>query len=432
MKFKFLFSAIVFLWLNNINAQVVKVELSNAAFDEHSKKIQAIIPVYKFPKSPFEDPLLNGIKSKKQAASFNAKLPNLAGYKDTCYAYIFYGGIAQRRDLPGYVLAVLANNKRNEKPCIIWVDKNYNLDLTDDGAPDTLRYNDKFLNLTFSNPANTNAKYNVNISRYSQNFNTSYIGMLNSYYKENSGSKYFAGTDYSFKETRLNTQAGDFKLGNDSFRIALKDGNCNGLYNNEDVDFLLIGNYKSNETPELNIPLKNNVSKVFFEKNGKRYVVENIDELGKNITIKIDESAKLKNALVVGKKIKKFKFETSDTIKKKISIKKFKKKPTYIYVWKIDQENFTQDTIALRKIQNLYADKIHIVTLNYGEKPIIIKRIKARKKINWLIGFSTAKINQMLYVEKFPTGILTRKKLKVSKVGLSPTELLLLLQNNSL
>jgi len=230
----------------------------------------------------------------------------------------------------------------------------------------------------------------------------------------------------------LNTQAGDFKNGNDSFRIALKDGNCNGLYDDEDVDYLLIGNYKSNEAPQLNILLKKNLSKVYFEKNGKRYVIEFIDELGKNISIKVDEKAKIENALVIGKKIKKFKFETSDTIKKKVSIKKFKKKPTYIYVWKIDQENFTQDTIALRQIQNLYADKINLVTLNYGEKPIIIKRIKVRKKINWMIGFSTSKINQKLYVEKFPTGILTRKKLKVQQVGISPTEILLLLKNNSL
>ncbi len=429
MKY-FLILLLIFSTIFSGKTQSIKIDLNSQTFDEQNRKIQAVIPVFKYKSQPFEDPLLIGLETKKKAGTFYAKLPNLTGYKDTNYAYIFYGGVANRKDLPGYVLTVLVNNKRREAPCILWIDRNFNMDMTDDGNPDTLKYTDLSKDISFKNPTNTNAIYTVRISRFSFHNNTVYIGMLNDYYKDNSGTKQFVGADYSFKETRLNTIAGDYKLGNDSFRIALKDGNCNGIYTDEGVDIILISGYKSNQLNEISIPYSK--KNAFFEKNGKHYDIESVDEIGKYIIIKNNAKVKIKNALVIGKKIKKFKFATSDTFKKKISIKKFKKKPTYLYVWRLDENNFMADTLSLRIIKNKYSDIINIVTLNYGEKPIIIKRMKTRRNINWLIGYSTAKINKKLFIENYPTGILTRKKLKVNQVGISPSELLLLLQENKI
>jgi hypothetical protein len=101
-------------------------------------------------------------------------------------------------------------------------------------------------------------------------------------------------------------------------------------------------------------------------------------------------------------------------------------------VWRFEQENFRKDTAILRNIQLNYSDKINLITFNYGETPKELRTFIRRNQINWMIGQSSQKINNKLYIEQFPTGILTKKRLKVSRVSISPSELLILLQNNQL
>jgi len=334
--------------------------------------------------------------------------------------------------LPGYVFVIIGNNKRTKSPALLWIDRNNNLDLSDDGAPDTFYNNVNNKDIVLINPKNKNASYTLNISRYDFATNPKYIALLDDYYKENSGIKQFSGSLYSFRELRINCIAGDVKIGNDSFRIGIKDANCNGFYNDESSDFILFGDYKVPILPDNRISIINKKGKTYFERLGKKYVISEIDPLGNYISIYLDENAKIKNSLVVGKKIKKFKFENTDIDKKMVSIKKYKKKPTYIYVWRFNQVGFDKDTAILRTIVNQYANKIDILTLNYGETPKELKTFKRKAKLNWTIGQSTMKINQKLFIEQYPTGILTKKKLRVRKISISPSELLDLLQTNQL
>jgi hypothetical protein len=135
---------------------------------------------------------------------------------------------------------------------------------------------------------------------------------------------------------------------------------------------------------------------------------------------------------VLGKKLKNFKFLSTDKTAKKISIKKYKKKPLYIYVWRFDQAGFTEDTAALRIIARDYSDRIQLITLNYGEKPEELKSFKQKNLINWLIGQSTKKINESLFLDQFPFGVLTGKRLKIKQVKISPADLLNLLKNQQI
>jgi hypothetical protein len=432
MPLKVVFILLLHCTYASVFAQSQQVPLSDFAFDEKAKKLQAIVAVYKYPKQQLEDPRLNGVESKQTAKTFTAVLPDLKGARDTCYAYFYYGGVAKNSGLQGYVLAILTNNNRGAQPCNIWIDRNYNLDLTDDGPPILYNYNTPHLDIVFENSENKDAKYTVRISRFPFNYNSKYLAMLDEFYKEGSGTKLFSGAFYSFKEERLNVKAGDYLLGNDSFRIALKDVNCNGIYNEVGVDQVIIGDYKNTTLLDQKIPIGMQKGLTYFEKNGKRFIIGNIDGLGKTLLITIDSDAKIKNALKVGKRIKRFKFKSTEKEGKKIAIHQFKKKPTYIYVWRVGEKAFENDTAALRVIQNMYADKVNLVTLNYGETPKELKSFKKRNRINWLIGYSSSKINKKLFIEKFPTGILTKKRLRVKQIGLSAVELLNLLQNNTL
>ncbi len=433
MKFHyFLFIAGFTFISSHLSAQTRRVILNDFAFDEKAKKMQAIVAVYRYGGQPFEDPLQNGILSKDKPHTFNVKMPDLTGVKDTSYAYFYFGALAGNTNLPGYVFAVLTNNDRGSKPCLLYIDKNFNLDLTDDGPPETYLYNTVYKDITFNNPKVPAAKFTVRISRFPFTYNSKYLGMLDEYYKVGSGSKNFAGSFYSFKEERLNVKAGDYLSGNDSFRIALKDINCNGVYNEPGIDVIVIGDYQNTTLLDIKVPIDSKKGTTFFEKNGHHFDVDSIDALGAFLSVSLDSNAKISNALVVGKKIKKFKFRTTESDKKKMSIRKFRKKPTYIYVWRTGEPGFEKDSAALREIQLKYADKVNVVTLNYGETPKELQSFKKRNHINWLLGYSTQKINNALFIEHYPTGILTKKRLRINQIGISAIELLNLLQHNTL
>jgi hypothetical protein len=328
---------------------------------------------------------------------------------------------------------VIGNNQRQyNRPALLWIDKNHNLDLSDDGAPDTFASNANEKDITLINPTNKNATYTINISRFSFSYNSKYLGMLDEFYNANSGNKKFSGALYSFKEMRFNTIAGDFEFEKDSFRVGLKDVNCNGLYNDAGIDQFIIGDYQTYVLPDNSNTINAKADKNWFEKNGKRYTIAFIDPLGAYVSIQEDKNAKINNSLVLGKKLKKFKFLSSEKTQKKISIKKFKKKPLYIYVWRFDQTGFTEDTTALRIIARDYADRMQVITLNYGEKPAELKSFKQRNLINWFIGQSTQKINESLYLDQFPLGLLMGKRLKIKQVKISPADLLNLLKNQQI
>jgi hypothetical protein len=412
--------------------QQITVEMNQFVQDAKSIKLKSVIPIYKYTGQPMEDPINNGLGEKIKFGYFKAKLPNMTGMRDTSYGFIFYGGIEDRKELPGYVLIFLGQNLRNTQYALIWVDRNYNLDLSDDGAPDTLYEGNNYLDLNFVHPKAFNSIYTVSLNRIPLAGGLPpYLIMLQDYYKVNSGSKKFESIYSSLGELRLNTIAGDFKNEKDSFRLGIKDFNCNGFYNEAEKDYLLLGKYGEEILPDNRIEISKKKGKTYFEHNGIRYNIVYIDPVGAKVKIEIDTNAVLENSLVVGRKIKKFKYQlVSEDKDKKISIKKRRRKPTYIYVWHLGQEGFTEDTAALRIIARDYSKRINLVTLNYGETPKQIKAFKRINRINWKIGQSTIAINEILHLEQFPHMILTGKRLKIKQLKISPKELLLLLQNN--
>lgn len=434
MSFRYL-ALFTFFILAKLQAQtpIHKVFMNDIVQDEKGKKMQAIIAVYKYSGQPFESPASIGVASKKESEKFYAKLPNMQGIKDTSYAYIYFGGLQNRNTLKGYTLMVIGHNQRSfNQPALLWIDKNHNLDLSDDGPADTFASNANEKDIVLSNPDNPNARYTVNISRFSFSYNSKYLGMLDDFYNENSGVKKFAGALYSFKEMRLNTIAGNFKYQSDSFRIGLKDVNCNGLYNEAGIDQFIVGEYQNTVLPDNAQEIKGNASLNWFEIHGKRYSVNFIDPLGTYLTLQEDAGAKVIKRLVVGQKIKKFKFLSTEGNNKKVAIKKYKKKILYVYIWRFNEPGFSEDTAALRIIARDYANQIQLLTLNYGEKPQELKSFKNINHINWQIGQSSQSINELFFLDAYPLGVLFNKRLKIRQVKISPSDLLNLLKNHQI
>src|SRR5688572_1957672 len=109
--------------------------------DERGKKMQAILAVFKYQGQPFEDPMNLGIDAQKSMKPFYVKMPDMTGIRDTSYAYLYFGGAEGDKGLNGYVFVIIGQNYRNYKPTLMWIDRNLNLDMSDDGPPDTFPSN---------------------------------------------------------------------------------------------------------------------------------------------------------------------------------------------------------------------------------------------------------------------------------------------------
>ena len=413
---------IVTLFALGVKAQeVITINLDVRAEDETYKRTQAIIPLFRFTGQPFEDISNFGAEKKKDPNYFNAVLPDMTGIKDTFYAYI-YSDAAKNKSLPGYFFTIIGNNRRNKKPTPIWIDRNHNLDLTDDGPPDTISSLMTHKDLVITNPKNENAKHVVRISRFSYREFIQYKYMLNKHYKSHSGTKQFAKANYSFREQRLNILAGDYINGTDSFRVGIKDFNCNGIFNEKEMDVLMLSPYGKNtflnQTTEIS-KKKNTI----FEWRNKQYQVIEIAEDGSYIKIKENVGATLLHALNVGEKLPKFKYCKAQNNPVKMKSKKLKKKPVFVFFWNNRYLSFERDTTFLRLLQEEFGDEIHILTLNYGNTPTQIRRIRLVNGIDWSIGFSTLEINEMFYIKEVPRGFYTDSKQRLVNTSLSPEEL---------
>lgn len=426
LKYKITFLLILSTSLYGFAQTSFQVNLDIRAEDQSYKRTQAIIPVFRFTGQPFEDISNFGAEDKEKANTFHAVLPNMEGITDTFYAYI-YSEAATNKKLPGYFFTIIGNNKRNGSPTPIWIDRNNNLDLTDDGPPDTINNTMEYLDLVIQNPEKSSGEYVVRISRFSFKKFIQYKFLLNKHYKAHSGNKKFASANYSFKEQRLNLLAGDVIQGEDSFRIAIKDVNCNGIFNEPGIDIVMLSTYNENNFAydPLQIDKK---GKVIFEWKGRQYEIESIQENGSSIQVRENINPTLIYGLNEGEKLPKFKYCKAQNKPTKLKSKKLKKKPVYVFFWNNRTPNFEIDSTYLRLLQEEFGNKIHILAMNYGNRPTQIRKIRINNGIDWTIGFSTIEINKLFHVTDFPRGFFTDNKQKLVNTSISPKELYLQLK----
>lgn len=413
-----------FSTINTTTSNTIRIELTERALDDKFEKTQAIIPVFKYESNTIEEYTLIGDYTKKELGKFTVKMPNMEGTVDTAYSFLFFGASTNQVN-KGYVLMVIGNYKRGSRPGLLYIDRNMNLDLTDDGAPDTMNYFDDYKDITLTNPQFTEGTHTIRLSRFPIGKNEKYKILLGDHYRKNSGSKKFTSVNFSFREQRINVIRGSYKNGQDSFSLALKDNNCDGIYNEEETDLLYLSSYKTDVFDgEAMVVKYGGKERTSFEWNGKKYLLSNIDKAGKYVELTIDEDAELVNVLPTCDKVPKFTFVTPENDKYDIKDFKKDKKPIYIYVFNLEDPNFQQDTLALRQLHNKYKDKVTIITLNYGQTPKQVWAHKYFDHIPWIVGLSNANFQQAFFIEETPVGILINHKRRLCKYGLKPSELL--------
>ena len=386
--------------------------------DDQFQKSHALLPVYKFESDSIEPYSRFGVDIPDDLPWLKIrKMPNMEGCRDTGYTFIYFSG-ADNEANQGYLLCLIGNYHTSVRTIYFHVDRNNDLDFTNDGPPDSLGYFDHELTIELENIHAPGAKYAAKLSRYRSNYNmVNYDKMLTDHYRAHSGKKKFTRITYCYREQRYNTVLAHFKEGQDSFTIGLKDMNVNGLYNDACADQWYIGPYGSTVVATELMDLTPTVSKNVFEWNGKKYRFRSIESTGAFVEIVEDKYAKLSNKLEVGERGPNFSYY--NILNKEHELKEYKKKEVYLFFW--DLENLSdEDTLYLGKIHREYADRIQLITLNHGDKPKNVRIFFFYDQIQWPIGYSNSSIADLYFLEDVNRGFYMGKGCKIRDEKISP------------
>lgn len=401
------------------------------AKDAEYYKSQQIIPVFRLRADTIEENNAFGVESKFKNKSRQISIPEQVNFSTRCgYGYFYFGG-AKNTFAPGYILFIITNNSRGVTPSLLFIDKNNDYDLSNDGPPDTLNYTDKQKYVILSNPSFKNTKHIIKISRFNYSKQARYLQLTDSHYVKHSGSKEYMGTFYSFREQRLNLLAANFKSTNnkDSFTLGFKDENCNGTFTDEGIDKIVIAPYKTAKFSDISFDISPNQSS-WVENNGTIFKLSKIKPNGTIFSIEEDSNARFVYRLNEGEKVPHFKYQIADSGKVKYKkICKLRKNPTYVFFSYSFAESFDNDTAILRTIQAKYGDRINILFLNSGDVSFQAKKIAVLNRLPYFCGISDEDIEEAWFVRTKPSYFLLNKKLILNKIGLTPKELLLYLQS---
>lgn len=410
------FTILLFCLVGTLSAQTnFEIHLDHRVYDDQIRKSQAVLPVFHYEGDKIESYSKFGIAARNLPTLQIRKLPKNFRTASTGYTFLYFSG-ADNNTNKGYLLMLIEHFNSSYKNRILHIDRNNNLDLTDDGPPIVFLKKDKEISIELENIYNSSAKHVVKLSKIEYSKNPRYYNLLQEHYEKHSGNKKFSKIYFGYQATRLNTLAGNYRLGNDSFTLALKDRNTDGLFNQNEYDAIYIGPYgKEVNTQDLQTLAKvpKNAKLAWNE---KIYQVKKIDSNGRRVVLQFLPDMVGSNVLPLGKKIPKFKY-TNFALEIQES-KKFWRKNCYFFFW--DKESLTaEDTTYLNKINNEFSE-IELITFNHGDDHKTVRLMQYFDKISWPIAYSNMEIAELLKFKEVPYGIYVGKRRKLKKNKLNP------------
>ena len=400
--------------------QSIRLPTSRDSKDDFFEKSQSILPIYKYENKTIEPYSKFGLALDEKLPWYTIKqLPIMQNCRDTGYTYIYFSG-ADNNQREGYILCMVGNYIRSRRTVYLYIDRNNDLDFTNDGAPDSLTSYQNDVDITLKNTSAPEARYTFKLTRFNYGENIPYKKLLTEHYTAHSGNKKFTKINYCYREQRYNVAVANYTNKTDSFTLGIKDMNVNGLYNDGCVDKLYIGPYKSQViSDELKI-IKPIISDNTFEWSGKTYRITQIESSGKYIEFYEDQSLESNSQLKLGKKTPNFTY--FNVFNMKHELKEFKKQEVYLFFW--DKLTISdEDKLYLSLLNNEFSDRIKLITLNHGDQPKQVKIMFYYDKIDWPVGFSHAEIASQYFLENVPRGYYLGKHRKLINDKISPKEL---------
>ncbi|MFA9214102.1 MAG: hypothetical protein ACEQSR_09705 [Candidatus Methylacidiphilales bacterium] len=397
---------------------VITVNLDTWGKDDRFHKYENTLALFKV-----QGDTIKSLDFEDLRPAINIIIKKPTGYKNYAYGFLFFTGSNNYKN-QGYV-TVLVGDYNTINPTM-WVDVNQNFDFTDDEKIMMPYYYQNGIEILLPNAQNNLGGNKVLLSR------TMLFGKLDlrkykdEYYQYYYKDRIFVGLDFTYREQRYLAKTGIVKLNDDSFRIALHDGNSNGKFNDKDTDRVIVINYNDSIYDTTNdlfaSKLSSNAKNNYFEKNGKIFEIVEADAAGTFIKIKPSNSDLLFGKIAEGKKIPKVSITTHRGEKK--NLKKLRKHQVFMYFTSLTSKNFEKDTAILRQIAAIDSCHIRVILFLYTNKSYTVRIYGSQSKANYTVALGHKVLNKKLGIRGLPQTLLVGKRRKVIKYGITPEEYL--------
>ncbi len=314
-----------------------------------------------------------------------------------------------------------------------YIDKNQNLDFSDDGDP--LSWDEEAgLEVALYHKDNTHLPYLLNVSRISFATDASKQRVEESFGQgpETVG-KTILPAKHWMSENRLNIIANDVIMASDSFKIGLVDWNSNGLYNEVGVDKISIGQYGSDQLNvlESSLGVQTQSEDNLFRWGENVYQIREINKGGSELVLKkmFDEAAP--NKLSVGDALPDFTITTLKEGENSIAQHLADSKYTYLKFWASWCKRCIDEIPELKDLAGDYSKKLKVVGLNCADTEAVLKETVKKNKMKWTNGMASLDLLDLLLVDGIPHGILVDAEGKIVDLKISTLDLRLFLEQQT-
>jgi len=201
--------------------QSIRLPTSRDSKDDFFEKSQSILPIYKYENKTIEPYSKFGLALDEKLPWYTIKqLPIMQNCRDTGYTYIYFSG-ADNIQREGYILCMVGNYIRSRRTVYFYIDRNNDLDFTNDGAPDSLTSYQNDVDITLKNTSAPEARYTFKLTRFNYGENIPYKNLLTEHYTAHSGNKKFTKINYCYREQRYNVAVAHYTNKTDSFTLGV-------------------------------------------------------------------------------------------------------------------------------------------------------------------------------------------------------------------
>ncbi len=373
----------------------------------------------------------NEISYKNKTLSIT--LPEKLTDREKAFGFLTFKG-NEGSQLEGNVLVLMDGYKNYNTR--VYIDRNYNLDLRDDGEPLVITHSSEAINVKLYNTKYPDAYYSTDL-RYIQFQNErqeQMISAMNADQFPHTKGNTFIDPHFWLAESSNRFKIFHGEMDGDSVSFALVDTNNNGLYNEIGTDkFLVSEEGVFNDRGGKNNYVIGDSNPVSFL--GRYFIIDEISPAGNFVKfIKSSEneySSYHKDKVMEGKVIPDLEFMTLEDQKTTIHQELADEKYTLLDFWGTWCKGCLEQTKTLKKIDSLYADKIEIIGMNYEPNPGKAKEYIAKQNITWTQGIADDEMIKSLSVNSFPFYILVKNDKQIHSMGIRLADLEQLLKESS-
>lgn len=329
---------------------------------------------------------------------YKINIPAKLDTSDIAFGYIYFTG--WKNMTIDKISPVLVESYKDYH-ARIYVDKNQNMDFSDDGDPHQL--NGKNDSIVISMVSSTNEKGLFKLmlnwigysSPESRKMTTDFFGD-----HPNGRKNTQLHSDYWLEDRRLNQRITKSVLNGDSVLIGIYDYDCNGLFNNT-RDRVMIGDYATGTISDRKSQGAYSLGDTTIVKTKDSYFeITEIEETGSYLVIKPTDLRI--NKLIYGDTVPDLPVRLiNDSV---VSLHSLLKPGAYnlIDVWGTWCKGCLLQTPKLMELDSAYGQKLHIIALNFGNNKKQIQDYMAKNNIPWPNGYADDNIRSTFMVDGYP------------------------------